>query len=162
MFADSIGAMVFSRADSGNMIRYTSVMSNAEFRDMFVLDDNGVYQLDNLHKGRDLTEFMVKSFATQFREGCMAMKTMPKNLDYIAMSCSTYGATQRVLEAMNFPLEKTGLSCLTEVPHMGTNDLIFQLEYGLEQGLIKDGSKILVTGTSLGFSMATMAIEWGV
>ena len=43
---------------------------------------------------------------------------------------------------------------------MGTNDLIFQLEHGLEKGLIEQGSKILMTGTSAGFSIATMALEW--
>ena len=161
LFADGIGALVFSRKDSGNMVRYTSIISNPDFRDMFIMDKNGVYQLQNLHKGRDLTEFMIKSYAQQYREGCIAMKTMPKDLDYVAMSCSTYGTTKRVLEAMNYPLEKSGLACLAEIPHMGTNDLIFQLNYGIENGMIKEGSKILVTGTSLGFSIATMAIEWG-
>ena len=85
---------------------------------------------------------------------------LPKNIDYIAISCSTYAATKRVLDAINFPLEKTGIECLTKVPHMGTNDLIFQLEHGLEKGLIEQGSKILMTGTSAGFSIATMALEW--
>lgn len=67
-----------------------------------------------------------------------------------------------VLDAINFPLERTGIECLTKIPHMGMNDLIYQIEYGIEQGLIKNGSKILVTGTSFGFSIGTMAIRWGV
>jgi 3-oxoacyl-[acyl-carrier-protein] synthase III len=162
LFADSIGAMVFSKQTSGNQVRFTQINSDPAFRDMFVLNDDAIYQLANLQKGRELTEFMIRSFGDQFRRGCMSLKTIPKDLDYIAMSCSTYQATKTVLEAMNFPLERTGIECLTRVPHMGTNDLIFQIEHGIEQGMIKQGSKILVTGTSLGFSIATMAIEWGV
>ena len=160
VFADGIGALAFKKSDQGHQIKYTSVASNSEFRDMFVLDNNGIYQLANLQKGRELTEFMISSFSNQLRESCITLKTIPKNIDYIAISCSTYAATKRVLDAINFPLEKTGIECLTKVPHMGTNDLIFQLEYGLEKGLIEQGSKILMTGTSAGFSIATMALEW--
>ena len=90
------------------------------------------------------------------------MNTYPVDLDYIAMSCSTYAATKMVLEKSNFSTERTGLECMKKVPHMGTNDLMYQIDYGIEQGMIKKGSKILISGTSLGFSMGTMAIEWGV
>jgi 3-oxoacyl-[acyl-carrier-protein] synthase III len=162
LFADSIGAMVFSKQETGNLVRYTEISSNSEFRDMFQLNDDGIYHLKNLQKGRELSTYMVKAFGGHLMKGCRALKTYPKDVDFIAMSASTYGASKMVLEQMQFPLERSGIECLTKVPHMGTNDLIFQIEYGLEQGLIKPGSKILVTGTSLGFSIATMAIEWGI
>ncbi len=162
IFADSIGAFAFSKADHGNMIRYVEISTNPYFRDMFVLNSDAKYQLANLQKGKELSAYMVKTFGTHMRKACLAMKTYPKDIDFIALSCSTYAATKMVLEQMKFPLEKTGLKCLQEVPHMGTNDLLFQLNYGIEHGLIKKGSKILVSGTSLGFSMGTMAIEWDV
>ena len=161
LFADSIGTLAFSKKSDGNQIKFTQINSNANFYDMFQLDDDGFYQIHNLHKGRDLTEFMIKAFSEQYRNSCMALKTMPKNLDYVVMSCSTHSATKRVLEAMQIPLERTGLECMEKIPHMGTNDLIYQIEHGIEQGMIKKGSKILITGTSLGFSIATMAVEWG-
>ncbi|MDH5402756.1 MAG: hypothetical protein OEZ01_00650 [Candidatus Heimdallarchaeota archaeon] len=161
LFADSIGALVYSKRSKGNMVRFTEITSNAEFRDMFVFDDEAKYSLANLQKGVDLTKFMIKSFGGHMRKGCVSMKIMPKDIDFIAISCSTYQATKTVLEAMQFPLERTGLECLTKVPHMGMNDIPYQIEFGIEQGLIKPGSKILVSGTGLGFSIATMAIEWG-
>ncbi len=160
IFADGIGSLAFKKSTNGHLIKYTSIDSNSYFNDMFVMDKSGTYQLANLQKGRDLTEFMISSFSNQLRESCITLKTIPKNIDYIAISCSTYAATKRVLDAINFPLEKTGIECLTQIPHMGTNDLIFQLEHGLEKGLIEEGSKILMTGTSAGFSIATMALEW--
>jgi 3-oxoacyl-[acyl-carrier-protein] synthase III len=161
ILADSIGALMFSKQDEGNMIKYTQIDSSSYFRDMFVIDENTKYQIQNLHKGKELNEFMVKSFGSQMLNGCKAMQTYPVDLDYIAISCSNYAASKMVLEALNFPLERTGIDCLKKVPHMGTNDLIYQLEHGIEEGMIKNGSKILVTGTSFGFSVATMAIEWG-
>ncbi len=50
VFADGIGALAFKKSDQGHQIKYTSVASNSEFRDMFVLDNNGIYQLANLQK----------------------------------------------------------------------------------------------------------------
>lgn len=161
LFADGIGAMMFSRADKGNMVRYTRIHSDSYYQDMFGMDEDGIYSMSNLQKGKDLSKFMVNSFAKQLMEGCRAMDVFPKDIDYIAMSCSTYAATKMVLESANFPLEQTGLECLTKVSHMGTNDLIYQIEHGIEQGQIKKGSKIIVAGTSLGFSIASMAIDWG-
>lgn len=161
LFADGIGAMMFSRAKKGNMVRYTKVHSDSYYHDMFGLDENGIYSMSNYQKGNDLSKFMVKSFAKQLMEGCRAMNVFPKDIDYIAMSCSTYSATKMVLESANFPVEQTGLECLTKVGHMGTNDLIYQIEHGIEQDQIKKGSKIIVAGTSLGFSIASMAIDWG-
>ncbi len=162
IFADSIGAFAFSKKETGRQVKYVEVSTNPFFRDMFVLNPQGKYQLANLQKGKDLSKYMIKTFGTHMRKACLAMKTYPKDIDFIAISCSTYAATRMVLENMNFPLEKTGVNCLTEVPHMGTNDLLSQLDYGLETGLIRKGSKILVSGTSLGFSMGTMAIEWNI
>lgn len=162
IFADSIGAIVYSRKNSGNMIRYTEITSGSYFRDMFIIDENFKYQLKNIQKGRELTEFMVKSFATHLRNSCRILKVFPIDIDFYAISCSTHAASKTVLENLNFPLERSGLECMTKIPHMGTNDLLYQIEYGIEQGMIKKGSKILVSGTSLGFSAATMAIEWGV
>ncbi len=160
LFADSIGAMTFSKSESGHKIRYTEVTTNSEFRDMFVMNKEGIYQLKGGGKGRALSEFMIKTYADHMRKACLAMKIFPKDIDYVAISCSTYAASKMVLDKLKIPLEKSGIECLKNVPHMGTNDLIYQIEYGIEKGLIKEGSRILVTGTSLGFSMATMAIEW--
>lgn len=162
LFADSIGAMMFSQSTTGNLIRYTDISSNANFRDMFEMDENAIYSMKNLHKGPDLSKYMVKSYGKHLREACRAMHTFPVDIDFVVMSASTYGASRMVLEALNIPLERTGIECLTKIPHMGTNDLIYQIQWGLEQGLIKKGSKILVSGTSVGFSLGTMAIEWGV
>ncbi len=161
IFADSIGAFMFSKNTDGNLIRYVKVNTNPEFRDMFILGDDAKYHLANLHKGKELSKYMVKTFGTHLRESCLAMKTYPKDIDFIAISCSNYASSKMVLDQMNFPIEKSGISCLKEVPHMGTNDLLYQLDYGLETGLIQPGSKVIVSGTSLGFSMGTMAIEWG-
>lgn len=161
LFADSLGAMVFSKRKSGNLVKFAEVHSDAEFRDMFVFDENAMYSMQNMHKGKALTKFMINAFGRQLRGGCLAMKTMPKDLDYIALSCTNYASTRTILDAMSFPLERTGIECFKKVPHMGTNDLIFQIEHGIEQGMIKPGSKVLLAGTSLGFSIATMAIEWG-
>ncbi len=160
VFADSIGALIFSRAKSGNMVKYTDIQSNSYFSDMFLMDDNGLYRMANYQKGKELSKYMVDSFGKQMMQGCRTMKTYPSDLDFIAISASNYAATKMVLDNVNFPIERTGIHCLTETPHMGTNDLMAQLEYGIEQGMIKKGSKILVSGTSLGFSIATMAIEW--
>lgn len=162
IFADSIGSFAFSKGRSGNRIRFVEISTNPYFRDMFILNAKAKYQLANLHKGKELSEYMVKTFANHMRKACLSMKTYPKDIDFIAISCSTYAATKMVLDQMKFPLEKTGIKCLSQVPHMGTNDLLYQLDYGLENDLIKEGSKILISGTSLGFSMGTMAIEWGV
>ncbi|RMG21544.1 MAG: hypothetical protein D6732_27115 [Methanobacteriota archaeon] len=161
IFADSIGSFAFSKGEHGNKVKYVEISTNPYFRDMFILNNQAKYQLANLQKGKELSEYMVKTFANHMRKACLAMKTYPKDIDFIAISCSTYAATRMVLDQMKFPLEKTGIECLRQVPHMGTNDLLFQLDYGLENGLIKKGSKILVSGTSLGFSMGTMGIEWG-
>ena len=161
LFADGIGAMMFSRAKTGNMVRYTQIHSDSYFQDMFGMDESGIYSMSNLHKGKELSKFMVRSFAKQLMEGCRVMNVFPKDIDYIALSCSTYAATKMVLESANFPVEQTGLECLSKVGHMGTNDLIYQIEHGIEQGQIKKGSKVIVAGTSLGFSIASMAIEWG-
>ena len=160
LFADSIGALTFSRTNSGHMIRYTELSTNPEFKDMFTLNENGIYQLKSGGKGRSLSEYMIKTFSNHMRKACLAMKIFPKDIDFVAISCSTYAASKMVLDKLNIPLEKSGIECLTHVPHMGTNDLIYQIEYGIEKGLIKRGSKILVSGTSLGFSMATMGIDW--
>ena len=162
LFADSIGAVMFSRSNTGNLVRYTDISSNANYRDMFEMDENALYTMKNLHKGVDLSKFMIQSYGKHLREACRAMNTFPVDIDFVAISASTYGASKMVLDAMNIPLERSGIECLSKVPHMGTNDLIYQLEWGLEQGLIKKGSKILVSGTSLGFSIGTLAIEWGV
>ena len=43
LFADSIGAITFSRANSGNMVRYTDIASNSNFRDMFYFNDDAIY-----------------------------------------------------------------------------------------------------------------------
>ena len=161
ILADSFGALMFSKRSSGNLIKYTGVNSNSYFNDMFVLNKEGMYSLTAKSKGKKLTKFMANSFGQQLRKSCLAFKIFPKDIDYIAISCSTYSATKLLLDQMGFPLEKTGIKCLTQIPHMGTNDLLFQLDYGVEQGLIKPGAKVIVAGTSLGFSMASMAIEWG-
>ena len=162
LFADSMGAMMFSRSNTGNLVRYTDIHSEANFRDMFGVEENAIYSLQNLHKGPDLSKFMIKSYGEQLREACRAMNTYPVDIDYVVISASTYAASKMILDTMNIPLERSGLECLTKIPHMGTNDLIYQIEWGIEQGLINKGSKILVSGTSMGFSIATMAIEWGV
>ncbi|MCY3414061.1 MAG: hypothetical protein INQ03_20625 [Candidatus Heimdallarchaeota archaeon] len=160
IFADSIGAVLFAKSDTGHMIKYTDIQSDSQFGDMFQMDEHAIYTMQNLQKGRDLSQFMVKSFQKQLMQGCRVLNTFPKDLDFIAISCSSYAATKMVLDSVNFPLERTGIECLTQIPHMGTNDLMAQLEYGIEKGMIQKGSKILVTGTALGFSIATMAIEW--
>lgn len=162
IFADSIGALLFSRTKKGNMVRYTDIKSNGYFSDMFNMDDNGIYRMGNYQKGKELSKYMVDSFGTQLMQGCRAMNTFPRDLDFIAISASNYAATKMILDSVNFPLERTGIECLKKIPHMGTNDLMMQLDYGIDQGLIKDGSKILISGTALGFSIATMAIEWGI
>ncbi|MCH8909032.1 MAG: hypothetical protein IH840_18275, partial [Candidatus Heimdallarchaeota archaeon] len=162
ILCDSTGALLFSKTTIGNLIRLTQINGDPNFSDMFVIGDDSKYSLQNLHKGRDLNKYMIKAFGDQVMNGCKALKTFPKEIDFIAISCSTYQASKMVLEALNFPVERSGLECLTKIPHMGTNDLIYQIEYGIEQGMIKKGSKMLVSGTSLGFSIGTMAIEWGV
>jgi 3-oxoacyl-[acyl-carrier-protein] synthase III len=144
------------------MVKYTDIHSNANFRDMFEVDNNAIYKMKNLHKGPDLSKFMIKSYGEQLREACRAMNTYPVDIDFVVISASTYAASKMVLDTMKLPLERSGLECLTKIPHMGTNDLIYQIKWGIEQGLIKNGSKILISGTSMGFSIATMAIEWGV
>lgn len=162
IFADSIGAMMFSKGTNGNRVKFTEITTNPYFRDMFVMNEHRMYQIQNIQKGKDLSQFMIESFGNHLRKSSVTLKTFPKDIDFIAMSCSTHAATKMVLESLNIPTERTGLECLTHVPHMGTNDLMYQLDYGIEQGLIKPGSKVLVSGTSIGFSLATMAIEWGV
>ncbi len=161
IFADGIGALSFSRANKGNMIRYTSISSNYKYRDMFVMDENSTYHMQKFHKGKELSEFMINSFAKHLRESCKVMKIFPNDIDFIAISASNYAGSKMILENAHFPTDRSGINCLKEVPHMGTNDLIYQLQYGIDEGMIRKGSKILITGTSLGFSIGTMAIEWG-
>ena len=79
--------------------------------------------------------------------------------DYLALRHLRPGERAKVLEALKLGGEST--DALADVGHHGPNDVIISLDRGLKREAIKNGSKVLLAATGIGFTYGAALIQWG-
>ncbi len=79
--------------------------------------------------------------------------------DYLALRHLRPGERAKVLEALKLGRKST--DALADVGHHGPNDVIISLDRGLKREAIKNGSKVLLAATGIGFTYGAAFIQWG-
>lgn len=112
---------------------------------------------------QEMETYMAERVAAQL-EGVI-QRTMAQagfsgqNPDYLALRHLRPQERARVLEGLRLGGEAT--DALADVGHHGPNDVIISLDRGLKREVVKDGSRVLLAASGIGFTYAAALIQWG-
>lgn len=167
-------AMILERGLNENIIMGSSFKGDGSFSEDCVVEKFGTknwppkendekeYHFKVLNPEsfkENLKEKTMKNFLGVIDESLENSKLNRKNIDYLAILHFKKSAHDFVLQELN--LNENQSYYLNKYGHIGQNDQILSLRLGLEKGLIKNGSNIIMVGAGLGFVWASTVIKWG-
>jgi len=107
-----------------------------------------------------LDQFSMDSFVKVIDDALERSGYSRKDIDYLALLHMKRSAFEYVAKAVGVdPYSQT--TYLEETGHNGQNDGIISLEYGLQDGKIKDGDVVVLTAAGIGWAWNAGVIKWG-
>ena len=107
-----------------------------------------------------LDKFSMNSFVKVIDDALKRSGYTREDVDYLALLHMKRSAFEYVAKAVGVdPYSQT--TYLEEIGHNGQNDGIISLEYGLQDGKIKDGDIVVLTAAGIGWAWNAGVIKWG-
>lgn len=107
-----------------------------------------------------LDKFSMSSFVKVIDDALKRSGYTREDIDYLALLHMKRSAFEYVARAVGVdPYSQT--TYLEEIGHNGQNDGIISLEYGLQDGKIKDGDIVVLTAAGIGWAWNAGVIKWG-
>jgi len=107
-----------------------------------------------------LDQFSMDSFVKVIDDALKRSGYSRKDIDYLALLHMKRSAFEYVAKAVGVdPYSQT--TYLEEIGHNGQNDGIISLEYGLQDGKIKNGDIVVLTAAGIGWAWNAGVIKWG-
>ena len=106
-----------------------------------------------------LGEVTMPNFYGVIREAVQLSGLPEDGIDYLAILHFKRSAHDAVLAELGLRPDQS--TYLDDYGHLGQNDQVLSLELGLQDGKIRDGSRIVFVGAGLGFVWAATVIQWG-
>jgi 3-oxoacyl-[acyl-carrier-protein] synthase-3 len=107
-----------------------------------------------------LDQFSMISFVKVIDDALKRSGYTREDIDYLALLHMKRSAFEYVAKAVGVdPYSQA--TYLEEIGHNGQNDGIISLEYGLQDGKIKDGDIVVLTAAGIGWAWNAGVIKWG-
>jgi 3-oxoacyl-[acyl-carrier-protein] synthase-3 len=165
------GAALLRRGLVKNQLLGSSLVTDGAFsRDVIVPVGGTCTPLtpDNLHDYRlevpdpagmkaRLEERSLTNFVSVVQDA--AERSNFTEIDYLAILHMKPSAHRTILERLGLREDQTVY--LSEYGHIGQVDQLLSLELGLQRGLIKPGSRIVMAAAGVGYVWNAMGVRWG-
>jgi 3-oxoacyl-[acyl-carrier-protein] synthase-3 len=107
-----------------------------------------------------LDKFSMESFVKVIDNALELSGYNRKDIDYLALLHMKRSAFEYVANEVGVdPYRQT--TYLEEIGHNGQNDGIISLEYGINDGKVKDGDIVVLTAAGIGWAWNAGVIKWG-
>ena len=107
-----------------------------------------------------LDEFSMKSFERVIDQALSRSEYTRKDIDYLALLHMKRSAFEYVCNAVEIDPYKESTYFET-IGHNGQNDGILSIEFGIEQGKIKNGDVVVIAAAGIGWAWNAGVIRWG-
>lgn len=111
------------------------------------------------HMKARLNDVSMDNWFTCIDEALRKSSLTRSDIDYVAILHFKRSMHNHMIEALGLTPDQT--IYLEDYGHIGQVDQILSLKLGLEQGKIKQGSKVLMIAAGIGYVWAANVISWG-
>lgn len=118
-----------------------------------------LYMVDPARTKQNLGIHSVKDFTGAVRLALKASILNERDIDFIGITHIAPKAHYIIMDELGIDREKTVY--LADDGHCGHVDQLLAVKYGLEKGLVKDGSVCALLGAGTGYAFACSLVRWG-
>ncbi len=118
-----------------------------------------LYMEDPARTKQNLAVHSIKDFTGAVRLALKSSNLNQRDIDFIGITHIAPKAHYIIMEELGIDKEKTVY--LADDGHCGHVDQLLAVKYGLERGLVKDGSICALLGAGTGYAFACSLVRWG-
>ena len=169
-YSASGAAMILRRGHAENVLLNVSVSTDPQMADEVYVPGGGTeipFAENNLNS--DLMFFQVQHpekvvaylddvFVRRLAQEASHCLNGDK-ADYLALRHMNPARRRKVLEALGISEDKS--ASLVRLGHHGGNDAVLSLDKGLNDGIIKPGSVVVMVTAGIGYTYAAATVKWG-
>jgi 3-oxoacyl-[acyl-carrier-protein] synthase-3 len=168
------GAMVLRRGTDKNLVLGASAFTDGSLSETVMLtrepealdgdpvkgDYHGMLDVRNSdYMGQRLGETSMENFIKVMRQAVEKSGYTLEDVAFLGITHMKRSFYLQILEAIGLTPEQSVY--LEDYGHIQSVDQVLALELGLQQGKIKAGDVVLLTGAGTGYTWSSIALRWG-
>ncbi|MGM9913446.1 beta-ketoacyl-ACP synthase III [Floccifex sp.] len=153
LFGDGAGACIVRKSEKGKMISYTK--SKGDIHHTLHCDFDKKLEMN----GKEVFRYAIEAMPTAIEQVLKKAHVSISDIDLIIPHQANIRILQHVSKKMNISLDRFFIN-LNEFGNTSSASIAIALAQAKEQGKLKEGSKIVLTGFGSGFTSGALYIEW--